>query len=448
MSSDQHAILDHPAKTLWIGTGTKTGKTVALAQWLIEGLALGERCAWVGPWHKRTRTGFEHISGAFAEAKRNGMVRVRENDMRLEVPSNGGALECFSGDNPDSIFGEGFDRVAVDEAGRQPAGVLPAVMSTVTATGGRVRLAFNLDRGRRHWAIAGLLEARSGCDRSNGWITLKTSESPYVKAEDIETARRRLPKAVFAALYDAEIQDDDASVFQNIERCHAGSLEEPREGAVYVIGADLAKTRDWTVLTVMDVRRRHVVAFERFHGAPWTVQRQRIADLAKRYNRARVFVDATGVGDPNVEELGRAGVSVMSIQITSGHDETEVRDANKTLRGLRIPKSALIEDLIVAIENVRLTYPAELELLTNELKVFEFDVRPSGYVAYSAPDGQNDDAVISLALANRGLGSAPVQLSEKNVSSGGRPVYADDVDSQPGPGDKAPAEGSWEELYS
>lgn len=422
-------MIDNPAKTLWIGTGTKTGKTVSLAQWIIEGLALGERCAWVGPFYKRTRTGFEHIAGAFADAKHAGMVRVRDAEMRLEVLGDqGGALECFSGDNPDSIFGEAFDRVAVDEAGRQPATVFPAVMSTVAATGGRVRLAFNLDRGRSHWAISGFLAAKGGRDSANQAITLKTSQSPYVTAESIEAARRLLPRAVFAALYDAEIQDDDAAVFQGVERCHAGSLEERRPGGVYVIGADLAKTRDWTVLTVMDARTRHVVAWERFHGVPWKVQRERIVALSHAYNRARVFPDATGVGDPNVEELIRAGIPVTPVVITSGQNVTE--------KG--VPKSRLIENLIVAIEHVKISWPAELEILTTELKVFEFDVRPSGHIAYSAPADQHDDAVVSLALTLWGVGEAPVAITEKNTSSG-RLVFADEVDDQPSPGDA----GAW-----
>ena len=50
MSSAQTRMIDDPHPILWIGTGTKTGKTVAGAWWLVEGVALGQRCAVVGPW--------------------------------------------------------------------------------------------------------------------------------------------------------------------------------------------------------------------------------------------------------------------------------------------------------------------------------------------------------------------------------------------------------------
>jgi phage terminase large subunit-like protein len=384
MSPDQTRMIDDPHPLLWVGTGTKTGKTVAGAQWIIEGIALGDRCAWVGPWFKRTRTGWEHVAGAFKAAKLAGLVRSRDDEMRLLLPASGGVLECFSGDNPDSIFGEAFNRVFVDEAGRQPPGVLSAVTSTTTATNGRIKVAFNLDRGRRHWAIAGLLAARSGDDPAQGWITLKTSQSPYVPAEAIERARRTLPAHVFAALYDAEIQDDGATVFRGIEGCIAGELEPYRQGFRYVIGVDLARKVDWTVACVVCVETRHVVAWERSHGLPWHEQRRRIKALAEAYHGARCVVDATGVGDPNVEELVRDGVRVDPFVFTGPS------------------KRDLVESLIVAVEQRRVTFP-RIEALVSELEVFEYEQRPSGLLSYNAPDGYHDDCVMALALAVNGL---------------------------------------------
>jgi len=385
MSPDQTRMIDDPRPVLWIGTGTKTGKTVALAQWVVEGVALGERCAWIGPWFKRTRTGFEHVAGAYAATTRAGLTRARENDLSLTFPKTGGHLECFSGDNPDSIFGEGLNRVVIDEAGRQPAGVLAAVLSTVTATRGKVRIAFNLDRGRRHWAVAGLLAARSGSDASHGAMTMQTAASPYVAPEAIALARRTLPDRVFRALYLAEIQDDAAGVFRGISDCVAGDLEKPRPGGVYVLGVDLARTLDWTVAVVIDVDRKAVVGFERFHGLPWVEQRRRIQALAEAYNRAHVVVDATGVGDPNAEELIRAGLNVTPFVFTSAS------------------KPRLIEALIVAIEQRHFTFPY-LDDLVNELEMFEYELMPSGAVRYAAPDGSgmHDDCVMALALAYHG----------------------------------------------
>jgi phage terminase large subunit-like protein len=401
MSEQQTRMLDDPHRFLWIATGTKTGKTVSEAQYLIEGIASGERCAWIGPYYKRTRTGFDHIAGAFAEAARAGLAVIRENKMQISLPASGGVLECFSGDAPDSIYGERFDRVAVDEATRMQAAVLPAVISVVTATGGKVRFAFNLDRGRRHWAVQGFLNARAGGDPDHGYVFMTTAESPYVSAESIDAARRVLPDAVFRALYLGEIQEDGAGVFRNVESLHAGVLEEPTALGRYVIGVDLARKNDWTVAVVLEEKTKHVVALERFHGAPWNTMCDRIATLARKYRNALVVPDATGVGDMPVEVLHSLGVRLEPVVITGG----------KNLTDTGVPKTTLIQALMVAVENRAFTFPASLEVLTNELSNFEYDTTASGSLVYSAPEGMHDDAVMALALAMWGARFAGPDLS-------------------------------------
>ena len=400
-SPDQGRMIDDTHRFVWVATGTKTGKTTALAIWNALGIALGERCAWVGPIYKRTRTGFDHIAAAFSEAAHAGLVRIREDKMQISLPSTGGVLECFSGDAPDSLYGERFHRVVCDEATRMPAAVLPAVISVVTATGGKVRFAFNLDRGRRNWAVQGFLNARAGGDPEHGHVFLTTAESPYVSPESIDAARRVLPDAVFRALYLGEIQEDGAGVFRNIESLHAGTLEEPKLLRRYVMGVDLARKNDWTVALVLDEKTKHVVAFERFHGVPWNEICNRIAALAGRYHNALVVPDATGVGDPVVETLSAQRVRLEPIVITGGKNVTDAG----------VPKTTLIQALMVAAENHEFTFPASLEILTNELSNFEYDTTASGSLVYSAPEGMHDDAVMALALAMWGARFAPPDLT-------------------------------------
>lgn len=401
MSEAGTRMVDDPHRFLWIATGTKTGKTSSLAVYDAEGIAQGLRCAWIGPWYSRTRTGFEIIASAFGEASRAGLVRVREDKMRLDLPSTGGSLTCFSGDAPDSLYGDRFDRVVVDEATRMSATILPAVISTVTATNGQVRFAFNLDHGRRNWAVQGFLNARAGGDPDHGYIFLTTAESPYVSAESIDAARRVLPDAVFRALYLGEIQEDGAGVFRNVESLHAGVEEEPTALGRYVIGVDLARKNDWTVAVVLEEKTKHVVALERFHGAPWNTMCDRIAALARKYRNALVVPDATGVGDMPVEALHDRGLRLEPVVITGGRNLTDTG----------VPKTTLIQALMVAVENRTFTFPASLEVLTNELSNFEYDTTASGSLVYSAPEGMHDDAVMALALAMWGARFAGPDLS-------------------------------------
>jgi len=373
---------DIPA--VWVGAGTKTGKTIMAIQEQLEYQARGMRCAWVGPYLKRARMVFRQIEQTLQPAITAGVVTVNKQDGRIQW-GTGGSMELYSGDNPEAIYGEGFDLVTMDEGTRHPESAWWAARSTLTARKGKLRVLFNTDRQRKHWCIREFLRARGGKEPSYGWMTLATADSPYVAPDNIEQARRTLPDRVFRALYLAEIQDDGAGVFRGIGGCVAGSLREPEQGRRYVLGVDLARKRDWTVAVVLDVQARHVVAFERHFGLPWREQRRRIAELARKYGNARCVVDATGVGDPNVEELVAERVRVEPFVFSSAS------------------KAPLIDSLIVAIEQRGITFP-DIPELVHELENYEYQVLPSGKLGYEAPDGEHDDCVAALALALHGAG--------------------------------------------
>jgi len=372
-----------------------THNTVACAVWDLEGLLQGERVAWVGPWYKRTRLGYQHICGFLKDWISAGFAKASDVALTIDVlkTTSGrvGHLECFSGETYDVIYGEAFDRVVIDEATRHPEGVFHAARSTVTATGGKIRIAFNTDRGARHWAIREFFRAQRGDEPTYGWLTMPTSSSPYVLPEDIEQARRTLPNKVFEALYNAKVTEDGASVFQDVRKCIAGTLMEPFPGRSYVVGVDLARRHDYTVISVMDRGARHLVYHKRLHGQPWRAQREVIKDVAKRYNNAKVYGDSTGVGDPNIEELQHDGVNAEGVHLHQGM------------------KRDLIEKLIVAIENTQITFPYIDEIIS-ELETFEYAATAKGAVQYQAPEGFHDDCVVSLALAVYGLGDLRVSL--------------------------------------
>jgi hypothetical protein len=394
VSPDQAKLLDTPARFTFCGAGTKTGKTVAGAIWILEGLLQGMRCAWIGPWFKRTKTGYEHVKSMLRDFEKAGIAKTRDTDLTIDVfqttTGRPGRLECFSGDSPDSVYGDAFNRIFLDEATRQPEAIFPSARSTTTATGGSMIIAFNTDRSPRHWAIREFLRAKRGEEPTYGYVTMPTSASPYVPKEDVAQAKRILPDRIFRALYNAEVFEDGASVFEDPRACMHGSsqFDKPQHGVDYCMGVDLARKADYTVVCVFNRRTRRLVQFRRWYGLPWAEQRRRIADLAREYNNARVVVDATGLGDPNVEELVRDGLSVDPFIFSQPS------------------KRELIERLIVALEQKLISFPAntELDVLMHELEYFEYETTAAGNLVYGSADNEHDDCVMALALAVRGLG--------------------------------------------
>jgi len=45
------------------------------------------------------------------------------------------------------------------------------------------------------------------------------------------------------------------------------------------------------------------------------------------------------------------------------------------------------------------SWPAAWEVLTAEMKRYEYETGPTGQISYNAPSGYHDDCVIALALA-------------------------------------------------
>ena len=54
--------------------------------------------------------------------------------------------------------------------------------------------------------------------------------------------------------------------------------------------------------------------------------------------------------------------------------------------------------LMVAVEQRRVMWPATWDVLTAEMKRYEYEIGPTGQVSYSAPSGYHDDCVMTLAL--------------------------------------------------
>lgn len=170
---------------------------------------------------------------------------------------------------------------------------------------------------------------------------------------------------------------------------------EPLPEFSYTLGVDLARSIDFTVLTILNEQMKRVDYWERMDNenrTSWNYQKEKIKAISKKYNNALTVVDSTGVGDPIVEDLHRMGVNVFYQQ---------KEDSNKTSPGVKftnISKENLVEKLKVAIETRLIRIPF-IKALVDELKEYEAILMPSGSYRYSAPEGKHDDCVMSLALA-------------------------------------------------
>jgi hypothetical protein len=139
-------------------------------------------------------------------------------------------------------------------------------------------------------------------------------------------------------------------------------------------GIDLAKSYDYTAILGLDINGA-VCSFDRFQS-DWSTTKAKIRGLAN----VPKLIDATGVGDPIVEELQREDYLIEGFKFTS------------------TSKQQLMEGLVTSIQQGNVKYPDGI--IVDELSIFEYIYTANG-VKYSAPNGMHDDCVCALALANK-----------------------------------------------
>lgn len=151
----------------------------------------------------------------------------------------------------------------------------------------------------------------------------------------------------------------------------------------YSIGVDWARYEDYTAVCVLagDRSRAQLVKLIRFHDTTWTEAVERVAEIVLQYPRAGVWCDATGSGDPVLEQLKT---------VLPGHRIEGVIFTQKR-------KHELIDSLTWLFERSSLRMTPQPELL-RELEHFEAEPTSRGGMRLAARSG-HDDLVIALSLA-------------------------------------------------
>jgi len=388
-------------------TGRRFGKTMCMAAEILDrgGGDAGGDYGWVAPTYTVADRGIDAFRLIAPE-----FVRI-VGRMPARAEFEGAAGPCrvwfLSADNPDGIRGFGFRGLVVDEAAAIPVNVWNYVLRPTLAQTLGWGVFISTPAGR-NWFYDMFTR---GVERQPGFrsFTFPSNVSPYFPAQEWEEARRTLPEDVFRQEYMAEFLEDSAGVFRGIDACLfdassevGGQRPEDRRNGTVVVGCDIAKHTDWTVLVAIDAKTGRCLEMERFNQLDWPVQRERIAAFARRW-RARLVMDATGVGDPVFDDLCRVLPQVEGFKITGNS------------------KRELVQGLMVAVEQRRVSWPAgkrmkdeggrmsletgcgDWEVLTAEMKRYEYEIGPTGQVSYSAPAGYHDDCVMALALAVWGV---------------------------------------------
>jgi hypothetical protein len=303
---------------------------------------------------------------------------ARKNEQELTLYLHCGSVIILKGaDDPDSLRGSGPLGIILDEFATMKFETWGVIEPILRANGGWAWF-IGTPKGKNHFYDLYL----RGLQGHHEWKSyhLKASNSGIIAQDQLEEAKKSMSQALFNQEWECEFLEGEGSVFRGVREVANATPKKPEPGHNYVLGVDLAKVTDFTVISVFDRATNRQVYQDRFQTLEWPFQRQKIKAVADHYNRALVMLDATGIGDPIADDLTRAGVAVEPVKITE-----------------QIKKD-LIEKLSIYIEHKR------VRLLLVEDSLFEYDnfsyeIGPTGKIRYGGRTGCHDDIVLSHALA-------------------------------------------------
>jgi len=315
------------------------------------------------------------------------------SELRIEVKHTGSTIVWKSADRPGKgLLGEGLDLCVCDEM----AEMKPEVWYEYIRPSLSDRKGKGLFLSRPHgltWFYQFILDLEKDPDAKV--INLPSNSNPFFPPEEWESAKRRLPESIFRQEYMAEFAMGAASVFDHLEDTFIYEDFGRVPGKTF-IGMDPGKSRDYCVMTVLDLHR-HVLRVKRALHIDWDKQVKMAIALSKEYD-ADIWVDSHGK-EPLYDYLRHSEI---------GH-RVHARPVSS-----RSVRAELIEALAVDMDPHFTTMPIQIPMwdkhqdhdaiqaMVQELRSMDYRVTSTGEYVYETGVGMHDDCVLALSIANWG----------------------------------------------
>jgi phage FluMu gp28-like protein len=376
---------------------------------------------------------------------------VKRTPFPVITLKNGSSIHARSVSNDGHYLrGKRAHRVVCDEAAFIKDKLIEQVVRPMLMDFDGELFLISTPRGRNwfydEWLKGKCVEGDRNFNANYASFQFSSYDNPFLKRSVIDENRKLMYDEQFRCEIMAEFIDDFGFVFKwsVLDKCSEeyDCSPVPVAGRSYVMGVDVAKDVDYTVIVVLDVtdgNEVRVAWVERFNQKDYDYVNGRILELGRLFCPLRIVVDASSAGSPVVDRL------VNDLPQIEGFTFANT---------LQNPKKVLLlQNLRLGLEQRRLRLPLKETVLCEELHYFSYKITDSGIMTMSAPSGKHDDCVIALALA---WSFCVVPLAELTVvgveanpsrgsSRGGVPVLVGDALSLDS---GVPDLGSPESFYS
>lgn len=402
----QREVLEHPARFKILNAGRRFGKTMVGAKAIVTRARKPHRTLWwVAPTYKIVKRGYAEV---LKQLPPDLMTQDPPPDSNFDAGrsvilklKNGTRIEFYSATMPESMLGASVDFVVLDEAATMLPRIWQQIISPTLIDRKGEALMISTPRGL-NWFF---LEYNRGQDPDKtdyaSW-TFTSYDNPYLPEGEVERMAENLPQLevdqeIMARFLSAgssvflipEKAKQDGTVLENGLILDAHGNPVSPDGQSVVLGIDLAKQRDWTVIYGARANDRRNVYFERMQALSWGEQKSRIRRAVRTLKRAgardiMMVMDSTGVGDPIVDDMEQAGYDVVPVNFSGQHKPNMVK---LLARDLERGHAFVMND----------------EFINTEFQAYTMTVTPAGRYTYSAPEGMHDDVVSAKMLCQHGL---------------------------------------------
>ena len=428
----QRVVLDSKARFRVMNCGRRWGKTKVAAKIILQKARKGKQMLWwVAPTYKVVKRGYAEVLRQLPEGvlthdppPESNFDAGRSVILRFK---NGTRMEFYSAERPEGMLGEGVDFAVMDEAAIMPTRIWNQIIRPTLMDREGGALMISTPRGR-NWFYKVWQRGQDAQQDSWASWTFTSYDNPHLPDGEVEEMRKSMPRLEFEQEVLAKFIASGSSVFYLGDKAVQSNPIDPDTHFVagspprghVMLGIDLARTNDWTVLYGCRERDRRNCYFERMQAVTWPEQKRRIRRAVRQLMKAgaegvTLVIDSTGVGDPVKEDLEAEGYDVVGLNFTT-HKANMVRLLAKDLE----------ENRAFVLEDANL----------DEFESYTMTMTPGGKMTYSAPEGEHDDVVAAKMLSHWGCVNEGV--AEITVLSADDPVphQSDDPDEY----------GEWDDL--
>lgn len=308
-------------------------------------------------------------------------IHINLNEHFIRIKDTGAMIRWFSAESPLGAAGYTFSAFFFDESQWISNVAYVKTRPAFNARKARVFAFGTPDANEDSSWFRGLWNRGQDEDDTDAFsFRLDVFHNPHIDYDEIVAMRHDMTDDEFRMLALGQWVASTGRVFRRFKHCFTGEWQTKPLGGPYVMGMDVAKQHDYTVMYVLDRSSNDIVAKQRISGLPYDAVEDAAEEMYQHWNVTQLTMDSTGVGEPVADHLRKKGLNVKGFVFTNAS------------------KHQLVSNLNRMLEHGELTLPADDKQLVRELEVFEGKKSAAGNLQYSSPDSYFDDSIMALGL--------------------------------------------------